>query len=976
MSHPPVPERAKAVSPSRLRLVCLVSHTHWDREWYHGLSTFAQRLVALVDAVLALPGETLEDCPFLLDGQAIVLRDYVERRPSERVLLAAALQAGRLEAGPWYVLADNLIPSAEAIVRNLEAGRRVLAEFGATAPRVAYCPDSFGHPAAMPVLAQGFGLDVAVVWRGAGGSGMPASDTFWWRAASGERLLTYHLPPDGYEIGSSLPDKAAAAQKRWQKLLGGWLERNHTGLVLLLNGADHHARQPDLPAALSALEEAAGVPLRAMSLSQWREHLLSACREPQVEAALAAFEHNGELRNSAGYTWSLGGTLGIRSKLKRRNARLERGLLRDLEPWLALSRVARRSAGNHTLSNGSIGPLQFPDLISHLWETLLGTHPHDTLCGCSIDSVARRMAVAQEAVAEGARSLRRAAMDDLTGYDPVAARDHSAAFDWGRVVIRNKAARPRRGVAQVKLVEVLGDVPVGPGSAGVNPLRVPETFKALEAQGWITQPLGNCTRYWRRESPQHYPDNDLVRVQDTLIWLPEIPAMSVVGHNIRMALPTVNSMKASSASGEPDAHISDTTTGAVTEACISCDHNGTAVMSNGLLRVKIKAAGDSVLVELSPDSRTHVSAHTELRSSSSELRFESQRDAGDCYTPSLEGPAERLELVSIEIEPEHKGPLRVGVVLRWKSRDGSLRLRTLLTLDAGAIALHCITNGHNNRSDHRLQMVWQTDVDADTVVADAAFGPVQRPAQRAVLRRNERAMEWPLTTAPMHRWVMQTVGNKSCVLFSDGLAEYEAGSRRLALTLFRAVGELSKNDLVERPGHAGWPASVPGAQSRGHFAARCALLAAGAEPDRMLSIVRDVADDFLLPLVGESWPDFEACDAPPMPADSEPALPGGRPQQRWSHIVKGFRLHGELLEQSAVTLSARDRNAVLLRAINLAGHETEGFWELPGEGFWEVTRCRLDETTLGPIVVRGNTVPLNCGPREVITLRVKPARGL
>jgi alpha-mannosidase len=56
----------------------VVSHTHWDREWYHTAARFRQRLVALLDAVLErrLAGES-----FLLDGQAITLLDYLVVRP-------------------------------------------------------------------------------------------------------------------------------------------------------------------------------------------------------------------------------------------------------------------------------------------------------------------------------------------------------------------------------------------------------------------------------------------------------------------------------------------------------------------------------------------------------------------------------------------------------------------------------------------------------------------------------------------------------------------------------------------------------------------------------------------------------------------------------------------------------------------------------------------------------------------------------
>ncbi len=102
--------------------VHVLPHTHWDREWYHSAARFRQRLVDPVDELL----DGGPDAPphFLLDGQAVVLEDYLSARPERRAALAAALGAGRVEAGPWYVLADTLIPGAEPLVRNLLAGRR------------------------------------------------------------------------------------------------------------------------------------------------------------------------------------------------------------------------------------------------------------------------------------------------------------------------------------------------------------------------------------------------------------------------------------------------------------------------------------------------------------------------------------------------------------------------------------------------------------------------------------------------------------------------------------------------------------------------------------------------------------------------------------------------------------------------------------------------------------------------------------
>jgi hypothetical protein len=286
--------------------VYVIPHTHWDREWYHPAGRFRQRLVALLDELLdAEPGDAVP-ATFLLDGQAVVLDDYLTVRPDRAAALAARLAGGALEAGPWYVLADELIAGGEALVRNLLAGRRTLARFGAAPPPVLYSPDAFGHAAALPALAVGFGCDLVIAWRGLGGARWPAGDTFRWRAPDGSAALLYHLSPDGYELGSSLPADRHAAAERWTRLRTALEPRSTLGVLLVQNGADHHALQPRWRAAMRALVDAARPDrVELASLRRFAE-------EMSARAGSATLpEIAGELRDSYGYTWTLQGTFAV-----------------------------------------------------------------------------------------------------------------------------------------------------------------------------------------------------------------------------------------------------------------------------------------------------------------------------------------------------------------------------------------------------------------------------------------------------------------------------------------------------------------------------------------------------------------------------------------------------------------------------------------------------------------------------------------
>jgi alpha-mannosidase len=58
--------------------------------------------------------ERLEPEPalrFHLDGQTVLVEDYLRVRPEQTARVERLVREGRLALGPWYVLADELIPT-------------------------------------------------------------------------------------------------------------------------------------------------------------------------------------------------------------------------------------------------------------------------------------------------------------------------------------------------------------------------------------------------------------------------------------------------------------------------------------------------------------------------------------------------------------------------------------------------------------------------------------------------------------------------------------------------------------------------------------------------------------------------------------------------------------------------------------------------------------------------------------------------
>lgn len=87
-------------------------------------------LVSVVDAVIdALQRQEGFFC-FTLDGQAILLEDYLTMRPEQAEIVGNLVRGGNLLVGPWYTQPDEFLVSGESLVRNLQAGMQTAAHYG------------------------------------------------------------------------------------------------------------------------------------------------------------------------------------------------------------------------------------------------------------------------------------------------------------------------------------------------------------------------------------------------------------------------------------------------------------------------------------------------------------------------------------------------------------------------------------------------------------------------------------------------------------------------------------------------------------------------------------------------------------------------------------------------------------------------------------------------------------------------------
>ncbi len=745
------------------RHVYVYSHTHWDRAWYAPFAAFQHRLVQHMDDVLA----TLERDPgfaaYTCDGQTAMIEDYLEVRPEMASRIASQVRAGRLEIGPWYVQPDLFLVSGESLVRNLLHGRRSAAALGGEMP-VGYLPDSFGLCCQLPAILAGFGIRDVIFSRGMVGEAHRLGCEFTWRG-QGSDSVTCHWLTRSYGAGTHLgwvvwwgvPEghdySAARGVERIRSLVEAQSRLSRSGVFIVPNGVDHCAVEHGVPAVVA----------EANRDPSWRVHharladYVSAVRQRTNDPLE---DYRGELVS----TWSgmtLQGTLSARMHLKQANRRAEDALLRLAEPLAALA--ARHADG---LDEGPI--------LRHAWKTLLQNHPHDDICGCSVDAVHRQNEARFADVLEVAAIVADEALVRL-----------AAAFARpgpGRIplVIFNMHGFPVRGVVKV--------------SVGFQQHEdaLADAVRVVDASG---APLP-CVRLGER-------DEERVRVRHVR-W-----KRRMVDLLVEVDLPSCGCAAYAVEAG-------------VAEAAPRVQASG-GVVENELIRVHLHADGSLDLLD-------KVSG----RSFPGLNRFEDESDRGDLYDfspvdadrPLLAKAIGEVESVASALQASATVDVLLdlpeGLGAQRASRVGSrpLLLHVEVCVTAGSARLDITVSGTNAARDHRLRVRMPTGIRGTRHHVGQAFAVLERDDQQPW----DGTYQAPASpTRCMHRFVDLADADGGLAVIADGQPEYEIQGRAVLLTLLRSVGWLSRPDLSTRPGDAGPSLTTPEGQCLQAVACRYAL---------------------------------------------------------------------------------------------------------------------------------------------------------
>jgi alpha-mannosidase len=435
-----------------MQTIHIISHTHWDREWYRTFQQFRLRLVHLVDGLLDILDTDSDYKHFMLDGQTIVLADYLAMRPEAESTLRDHIRNGRILIGPWHILPDMFLVSPEAHVRNLLAGDRESHPWGSKM-LIGYMPDSFGHIGQMPQILRGFGIDNACLWRGL--DDQPAE--FWWQAPDGSRVLMLYLR-DSYSNGAGFnasdTDQFTAQVKQAGDSLAAhtsaWNLTPDTSHLLIMFGTDH--MEP--PQATSSAIKAANQNLKDYHLiHSTLPNYLAAVQSSIVNRQSEIPTVVGELRSSK-RSHLLPGVLSTRMWIKQENQACENLLEKWAEPFSVFA-----SFNVETLKRSNAQRLDRPSsIVRQAWQLLMENHPHDSICGCSIDQVHAEMKVRFDQVQQIGEEITRQSLEALaasirTGDRPLTA-DHdpsSVVHRPSSIIVFNPLSSPRTDIVSAEI---------------------------------------------------------------------------------------------------------------------------------------------------------------------------------------------------------------------------------------------------------------------------------------------------------------------------------------------------------------------------------------------------------------------------------------------------------------------------------------------------------------------------------------------
>ncbi|WP_017692447.1 alpha-mannosidase [Paenibacillus sp. PAMC 26794] len=766
----------------------IISHTHWDREWYLPYEKHHMRLIQLVDSLLDQLDEGSDYKSFYLDGQTIIIDDYLQVRPEQKERLEKHIRNGRIVIGPWYILQDAFLTSGEANVRNMQVGHKDAKRYG-TPSKIGYFPDTFGLVGQTPQLMQQSGIDNVFFGRGVKPTGFnnTVSDAGYessfselmWEGPDGSKVLGV-LFANWYSNGNEVPVDEESARKFWETKLADAEKYASTNELLYMNGCDHQPIQRDLPEAIHMAEQL--YPDIEFVHSNFPDYLTALRASAEHELSTV----KGELRSQRTDGWgTLVNTASARVYLKQMNQLGQTMLEKVAEPLASYAYL--------------LGHAYPHDQLTYAWKTLMQNHPHDSICGCSVDEVHREMVMRFDKSRHVAESL----IEESTSQIATAV-DTSIFARYGEqarpVVVFNTTGWERSGVVQMEL-----DAARLYFREGYSLEEMATQMKAVDLSDRIlVDEEGNLI-------PCTVEDLGLQFGYD----LPDDRFRQPYScRRVRIRFETENVAAFGLKTYALVNFVDDAKSGTPSKTTTLL--RGERGMENQYLIVTIADNGSFTLTD-KRTGRTYkdLGVYENVGDIGNEYMFKQPENEVALTTQALQAEIRVLEdtsySASFKVIHHWEIPESADEMLDQEQRELiyyphrkaqrstkmiPLQIRTVVSLSRSGKGVQLETTFNNQAKDHRVRTLFPTDLVSGVHHVDSMF--------EIATRENTPAPEWQNPSNTQHQQNFVDVSEKDAglVVANLGLNEYEVlqdGRNTIAVTLLRAVGELGDWGLFPTP---------------------------------------------------------------------------------------------------------------------------------------------------------------------------------
>jgi mannosylglycerate hydrolase len=894
------------------------SHTHWDFEWYEVHEGFKLQLVHLIENLL----DTLERYPkfkFHFDGQIMPIMDYLEivrerddvdnknRVKEAERKISKFVTRGQLTIGPCWSTPETSLISFESLIRNINRGIRFSRRFG-TVSSVFYNADAFQYHSQVPQIIEGAGLKSAFTWRGFK-KGKTLKDLSMWKGADKTAVIAYYPPRTYAQIWNlpSDPQDALDMIKREAELLKHFAVTKH---VLITQGNDQFEAQSNVNDIIERANAIVGERFKVGHVTL--EDFFNTIQRENPQLGIL----HGELTGNQ-WACTMSGQLSARMPLKQKNKKAEIAIEKLAEPFATFAWLL-----------GDDYPV---GLMERAWEYLMKQHFHHCNA-CAIDEVHREGEVRYNNAIELASDITAESLKNIASR--ISSEDIVDEMD-SAFVIFNPSDIERTEVVSVEI-----DIGI--------PTRNDTDWQLDKSDG---------KRRTERRADLVINDEQGTRVPYQILnttdgtyeiafWADKIPPFGY--KTFGMGFNGGNELSGIGAIANEKEHV----------------------LENAILKIHVNENGSFTVL----DKRNGAVFHDQNI-------IEDAADHGDSYNYD---PLEGDELITTKgakgtITIKENGPfvatyeVKTGLAVperltsERKARTKKVRrlpISISITLQKDSPLVYISTTIDNRMKDHRLRAIFH-GVKSDYVYVQTQGDVIKRrieqhkPYPQSKKRDISHSVSkgdlpkeiGPSPTQFQRNFVGNNDGKKGFFLFNKGLPEYETNiDGTIALTLLRAIGWLSQDDLNTREKLAGPKVLVPDAQCIGKHTFEYAIL---TQPGAWEAS----------PLYRE-----ENHYSIQIKCLQIPRQKGSLPPSLSFVLIKP-----DELMVSAIKKSYSDEE-VIIRLFNPTGKSLRGSLDFM-PGIKKAWFTDLNEEKKRKIPVRSNgTITLEVKPKKIITISIQPKK--